>query len=233
MDSDAGRHPAAPGVASVPPALLRQHRRPARPADDGRDDRGAGLHTDRLVVRGRTDRRARAGAAGGVRSVRRSDRGRDGPSAARADRVDGVVGGVTGAGGAGVPGQHQHLGDLRLRGRAVGVLRGDEPGARRDDRAAAAGRAAARRECAELRDVQPRLHRGPDARGSADLGRRLRARLHRRCGAVHRDAVRDPRPRRPDARGRGRCRRARAARARGYGRCATDWRSCAARRTCG
>ena len=41
------RHPAAAGVGAVPAAVLRQHRRPARPADDQRRGRDPGVRADR------------------------------------------------------------------------------------------------------------------------------------------------------------------------------------------
>ena len=135
------RHPAAPRVRAVPPALGRQLRGPARPADDRGHDRDPGLRDHGQLVRGRRRRRLRVGAAGRVRAVRRRRRRRDGPAQARARCLHARLGVLDRPCRTGVPAQHERRRPLRAGRAPVGGLRPRGSRRQRDGRPAAPGRA--------------------------------------------------------------------------------------------
>ncbi len=157
----AHRRPAAAGVPAVPPALLRQHRRPARPADDQCRGRHPGLRPDALLLLRRARRGLRTGATHRAGALRRRDRRRRRPPDARSGRERGTVAGLDGAGGAGLRRQRLGVAALRVHRGAVRLLRGEQPGAQCDGAEAPRQGAAAGSRSAEHGVVQPGLHVGP------------------------------------------------------------------------
>ena len=174
------RRPTAPGLTGLPEAVHRQLGRAARAADDQRRRRDPGVRTDGVVVLRRPGRGLRAGTPGHARAVRRRHRGRRRPSHPGAGLERRALGGLHRARRPGLRRRGLGVAALRLHRRAVGVLRGQQPGSQRDAASAPRQGAPPGGIGAEHGVAQPGLHLRPDARRPRDQVAGLRRGVHGR-----------------------------------------------------
>lgn len=185
------RSDAAADLSRLPAALVREHGLLGRAGDDGARRVAPGLRHHRIRLLGRAHRILLVPATGRLRAVRRCRRRHHRPSQAGPGQFRRVVRPLR------HPGRHNRRGRgaggaaVRDRRPPGGLLRGQLTGPQLDDRPAAAGRTAARRQRPHLHDQHHRNAGRADARRARRRLVGLPGRVHRRRRHLHRLALRD------------------------------------------